>query len=364
MQGIRTGCNPAFVLNEPELEMLPRGERNIFRTAITSQGIKGGHIEKVAYVFYPYDASGDSLFSSERQLRERLPTYFNRYLLGNKERLKARPRVTKWWELSEKRPGLRSSLVLFASKYFAAPGGIALNTTSDTSLVLQGFGWVPKGSLAERFASYKSQRPDELALSYLTVLNSSAFFDEIEKYSPPVQGGQRDMSPRFMQHVPLPLLDQILSKSDRQILARYASAHYLMSLSARAKSPTRDEVEELIEQCVFGRRRNIRARADRWPRWAGELINAGLQETSDAARVDLLVQMQKLARSGDLSEVDAVLKQVDVEGLAVVSLITLLRGTFAFSGHLRNWKDFRDRVSLEFGRRGMDREKMLAGLSE
>ena len=359
-QGIRTGCNPAFVLAESEVLALPRRERAHFQKAITSQGIRDGRIEKVVYVFYPYDAVGNSLFSSERRLRDQLPTYFARFLLAHKELLKSRARVTKWWELSEKRPGLRSSLVLFASKYFANSGGIALNTTTDTSLVLQGFGWVPIGPLAERFASYSSGNPDELALSYLTVLNSSAFFSEIEKYSPPVRGGQRDMSPRFLKHVPLPLLDQTLSNSERQQLARYAAAHYLRTLDLNAKSPTFDEVEELIERVVF--RRPEHPGGQMLPPWASEVMEAGMQETGDLARINLLVQMQKLARSGDVSEVDTVLSQVNVQNLSEISLITLLRGTFAFSGRLHNWKTFRDRVRREFEQRGVDQEKVLVGL--
>jgi adenine-specific DNA-methyltransferase len=365
MQGIRTGCNPAFVLTESALQALPRSERRFFQTAITSQGIKNGRIENVVYVFYPYDAAGDSAFSSERQLRDRIPTYFSRNLLGHKEDLKARPRVTKWWELSEKRPGLRSSLVLFASKYFAQSGGIALNTTLDTSLVLQGFGWIPKGPLVERFASYDRQNPDELALSYLTVLNSAVFFNEVQKHSPPVQGGQRDMSPRFMHHVPLPLLDQILSESERQRLACYASAYYLGRPSLIIEPPTNDEVETLIERIVFRHQQPSQVSAgQQFPPWAHDMINAGLQEVEDIVRVNLLSQMQRLARSGDVSQIDAVLDQVDVHRLSQLSLVTLLRGTFAFRSRLHNWSNFCDRVNQEFDRRSIDRKKVLAGLLE
>jgi hypothetical protein len=98
------------------------------------------------------------------------------------------------------------------------------------------------------------------------------------------------------------------------------------------------------------------------PPWAGEVINAGMQEPGDAARVNMIAQMQEIARSGDVSQIDDVLDHVDVQALHEISLITLLRGTYSFSSRLQNWSAFRDRVGVELDRRGLDRDKILAGL--
>ncbi|HWK96950.1 MAG TPA: N-6 DNA methylase [Pseudolabrys sp.] len=363
MQGIRTGCNPAFVLSEGDLQVLPRGERAFFRSAITSQGIKNGRVESVVFVFYPYDSDGNEVFLTERQLKDRLPTYYSKFLLHHKLELKSRPRVTKWWTLSEKRPGLKNSNVLFASKYFASAGGIALNAKTGTSLILQGFGWVPQRQLSELVSSYGDARPNEITLAYLAVLNSEAFFSRIARYSPPVRGGQRDMSPRFLANVPLPLLTDVLQKSEIGDLAHYASVRYLSSRSAKLGLLSVDAAEGLIGQRVFGDRPRIHLPiAEGLPAWANEIVKAGLEDPGNAARVNLLVHMQRIARSHDLSEVDAVLERIDVRSLSQMSLITFLRGTFSFSGRLRSWKGFRDRVGQEFDRRGMDRNKILTGL--
>ena len=168
-----------------------------------------------------------------------------------------------------------------------------------------------------------------------------------------------------MSRVPLPLLDEVLSKSDLQKLARYAGAYHLRLASSKAKLPTSDELETLIERSVFRRQQRSEVSVDqRLPPWANDIVRAGLREVGDTVRVNLLSQMQKLARSGDVSQIDFVLDQVDVQYLSQLSLITLLRGTFAFKSRLQNWENFRDRVTEEFDRRAIDRRKVLAGLLE
>lgn len=359
MQGVRSGCNAAFVLDEAKFTRLPRAERRYFRRAITSKCISTGRVVGYVYIFYPYDKD-KPVFDSERQLRARMPSYFSRFLLPHRDVLKARPRVgSRWWELSEKRPGMREAGIVFASKYFAGPGGVALDLDGE-SLVLQGYGWIAQGDVGARIRKEADRDRRQLSFAYLAVLNSQAFFDVLASYSPPVRGGQRDMSPRFVNGAPLPNL----TTGDPALVAKlaaYARARYLKS--TRGVVLSFEEAEGLIGSLFHRRPDPPRAgRQAQLPKWIGALIAAGTDAPSRESRVQLLVQIQSVARTGNTAEIDIVLDRLDVSNLAEISLITLLRGTFAFSDKLANWGNFRDRVSREFARRGIDRKKVLAGL--
>jgi adenine-specific DNA-methyltransferase len=360
MQGIRTGSNPAFVLSDEELHGLPRSERQFFRKVATSKGIVDGRVTHHMFVFYPYEA-GASAFKTAREVKDRLPTYFNRYLLPHRERLQSRPRVgDRWWELSERRPRLEKGGVVFVSKYFAGPGGVALDL-EGASLVLQGYGWIPVGRAEGQITLGDREVPD-ITAAYLALLNSREFFAALSDYSPPVAGGQRDMSPRFLQSVPIPDLTQPMHHREVQILARHARSWYLGDAPARGLTTHYAEaaVSRLLD---VGAAREGREARDRLPDWIDPLLEGGMDGSSGESRVELLTTMQKLAQRGDVDEIDLVLGVVDVAELAEISLITLLRGTFAFSNMLPNWEAFRERVRAEFERRGINTRKVLAGLN-
>lgn len=365
MQGIRTGCNPAFVRTELEFSRLPAQERVFFRRAITSRGIFEGRVRDYAYVFYPYRDGRESIISTENELRKFLPVYFEQYLFPYELKLKQRPRIGgRWWELSEKRPHLAQGGTVFVCKYFAEAGGIAVDK-EGLSLVLQGFGWVPLGSMAKQLKRVDNNITPDATAAYLALLNSHAFFGIVGEYSPPVAGGQKDMSPRYINSVPLPDLTLPMHKAARATLAEYARDRYLQEPS-RARHIEPNLVEEIVRSIFdvsFGKpARPARAAPMELPSWVRPLTEGRMEGPSDESRVEILMTMQGLARGDDVSEIDTVLEHVDVTGLAEISLITLLRGTFAFHSRLRSWHGFRDRVGAEFLRRGINVDKVLAGL--
>ena len=61
-----------------------------------------------------------------------------------------------------------------------SPGGFTIDRTGRCT-VLQGFGWLPKGELAEEMSPCAGEGVGELTAAYLAVLNSRAFFDEVAR---------------------------------------------------------------------------------------------------------------------------------------------------------------------------------------
>ena len=182
-----------FVRTVDEVRSLPSQERAVFLPAITTGGIANGRIERRVLVFYPYKGN-TSLFESEEELKNRLPNFYRRVLLPNRDELIGRVRVgQKWWELSEKRSTLLNERPVFVTKYWASVGGVALHTQG--SLLLQAYGWVPTGRLEPHLHSTGEAELPDITAAYLAILNSRTFFDLVAEHAPPAAGGQRDMSP-------------------------------------------------------------------------------------------------------------------------------------------------------------------------
>lgn len=106
-QGVQTGRNPALVLTREEWRRLPEQERKYFRQATMSDSIKNGRIVRPYYIFFPHQPSGP-VFGSEKQLRQAVPDFYERYLAPNKDALMNRATIvrskrTDWWGLMEPR---------------------------------------------------------------------------------------------------------------------------------------------------------------------------------------------------------------------------------------------------------------------
>jgi methylase of polypeptide subunit release factors len=216
-QGLRTGANDVFVLAADELRRLPVRERPFFRALAGSKTIQEGRIEKSQYVFYPYEEGGTKL-QSEEELQERLRFYYDRYLKPNRLRLQARTQFSgSWWELD--RPRLlpwQFRQPKLVSAYFGRPGKFALDESGEF-VVGQGFAWLFKlpaagPSLPVDVSPLASD--DEVAdvdgltrqvgPCYLAVFNSRCFEALLAHFAPRVQGGQFDLSPRFVHQIPIP----------------------------------------------------------------------------------------------------------------------------------------------------------------
>jgi methylase of polypeptide subunit release factors len=217
-QGIRTGFKQAFVLSLDKLESLPKKERRYFRPVASNSTIHDGRISRDEFVFYPYGQEG-LLLSSETEVRAILPKYFADYLEPQKEKLRGRSslRDRQWWELSEPRlswQGVGQSKIV--STYFGDRGSFAFDTDGSAA-VLQGFGWLWRKAGDDEGAAEAHESEEAIGFSetllpwaYLCLLNSGVFENLLESSCPRVQGGQFDLSPRFVNRIFLPNLSNDL----------------------------------------------------------------------------------------------------------------------------------------------------------
>ena len=195
-QGIRTGANPAFLLESHEWKELPKQESQYFRPAVVNKSIKYGFLKSDTFVFYPY---GDCTIASEIELREKLPYYYANYLLPNKNRLLSRPRVkiVKWWELSEHRAWQEKPESKIVSTYFGNAGSFAWDDEGNYAVV-QGFGWILKKAIRNK------THLKRISLAYLAIINSPFFSELLSAVSNNVSGGQWDLSKRFISNISIP----------------------------------------------------------------------------------------------------------------------------------------------------------------
>jgi adenine-specific DNA-methyltransferase len=204
-QGIRTGNNEVFVLGSEELHSLPKNERRFFRPLAGNKTIRRGQLTDSEYVFYPYSPDSGMSLATEEQLRKAVPTYFRERLLPTKKELTSRARVTEkmWWRLSEPRAWQFEREPKLVSSYFGGSGKFALDETGDF-VVGQGYAWVLKAAVEKRGRGKILDAWRESALCYLALLNSRTFEALLSYYSYHVMGGQLDLSPRFVNRIPIP----------------------------------------------------------------------------------------------------------------------------------------------------------------
>ena len=214
-QGIRTGYNPAFVLSSKDLESLPGKEKTYFRPIASNSTIRDGVVSPDEYVFYPYDASGETIVL-EKDLVKKVPRYYGQWLEPNREQLASRKKIKpgRWWLLQWPRSWQMSKRPKLVSTYFGDRGSFAFDD-DGSFVVLQGHGWLWKESpiedteeLAEEDVIDFVDTP--LPWAYLCLLNSGIFEDLLESSCPRVQGGQFDLSPRFVNRLYLPDLSNDL----------------------------------------------------------------------------------------------------------------------------------------------------------
>ncbi len=231
-QGVRTGFNAAFLLKTDVVNQLPKKERRWFKPAAINDSIIDGELLDLFSVFYPYSNDGLSL-NTEADLAQAVPTYSTHYLIPNKERLAnraghIRANRSDWWGLSERRATWsldRSPRII--SKYFGGPGGFALDLNANW-IVVQGFAWFPKWDTDITDRTMEAVLSTEHILSaYSAIFNSRSFHKLMSHFSPHVAGGQFDLSPRYVNAIPLP---------DLQSLATGVQSGRLISLLAELGS--------------------------------------------------------------------------------------------------------------------------------
>jgi hypothetical protein len=246
-QGVLTGYNRAFVLSLQELESLPKRERSFFRPIASNSTIYDGVISPAEFVFYPYDSNSPTI-TTEEELMGRVPRYRARWLEPNRDALISRQHVHfgQWWLLDRPRSWQMVGTPKLVSTYFGDRGSFAFDD-DGSFVVVQGYGWLWKGSPGGSLVNV--QGPDFLETllpwAYLCLLNSSVFENLLQGTCPRVQGGQFNLSSRFVNRVYLPDLaneSQVtgdlveeLARLGRQIHAgRMPDASQIEEAAARA----------------------------------------------------------------------------------------------------------------------------------
>lgn len=202
-QGVLTGANRVFVLRKSLVDDLPESERTWFRPAITKGAIEDGKINVRDLVFYPYGRQGLAI-RTEGELKKVLPRYFAQHLEPARVALTERKSLLRrshapWWSLSERRAWALDPQPRIVSKYFGGPGAFAMDWQARY-IVVQGYAWFAKWTSQEKFEVH-----DFLA-GYFTVMNSKWFGRLLEIFAPQVQGGQFNLSRRYVKDIPVPHL--------------------------------------------------------------------------------------------------------------------------------------------------------------
>ena len=227
MQGALTGNNKAFIISTDEYAALLEPQREYFRPALGSSTIEQGRTLLAEYVFYPYGPKG-LLVKTEAELKKLMSGIFATKLWQFKPALAARSRVDgQWWKLAEERAWLRTAAPKLVSAYFGDSGSFAYDDEGEF-VVLQGYGWLWRSSDPVGRMEVPSDVAGETAevvdvafhdsllpWAYLALLNSGPFECVLECVCPRVQGGQFNLSKRFVDKALLPdLSDESRVRSD------------------------------------------------------------------------------------------------------------------------------------------------------
>lgn len=211
-QGARTGDKRTFILDRSEWMGLPKRERKYFRPAVLNASIRDGVLCDDFYAFYPY---GEMRIPSERELKEVVPRYFEKWLSVRRDLLTARADLSagKWWEHARSRKWQEVSEPKIVSTYFGGQGSFSWDARGDF-VVVQGFAWLPKGK------RHADERAIQTAHAYTALLNSGLVAQLLAALSNHVAGGQWDLSPRFLNEMPLPNLFRF--ESNESLVGRLA----------------------------------------------------------------------------------------------------------------------------------------------
>ena len=196
-RGIETGNNSAFILSKTELKKLPEKEQAYFRPVAGSSTIEDGRILQNVFVFFPYGKRG-LLFDDEDKLRSKVPYFYEERLKPAKDSLCKRPCSAHkpWWALSRERLWQRDKTPKLLSKTFGQEGSFAYDDKGEY-VVFRGHCWLWRGQS-------DSFHDGPLPWAYLALLNSTLFGLLLSAFCPRVQGGQFDLSKRYLDRVFLP----------------------------------------------------------------------------------------------------------------------------------------------------------------
>jgi adenine-specific DNA-methyltransferase len=225
-QGALTGLNAAFIITAETYQSYKSSERVLFRPVAATSTIRNGKLAGKSYVFFPYSSAGLRLIT-EDEVKKAVPTFYRELLRPNKEELLARASIppTTWWRLTREREWQREPSPKLVSAYFGQRGSFAYDDCGQY-VVTQGYAWQWKrepsdalevedpadlGAAASPPVSFY-QSP--LPLAYLSLLNSEVFERFLSFVCPIMQGGQLNLSARYVSKVHIPDLSSEASTKD------------------------------------------------------------------------------------------------------------------------------------------------------
>ncbi|MBJ2176481.1 SAM-dependent DNA methyltransferase [Aureibaculum sp. A20] len=190
--GIRQGAKDVFKLSIEEYNSLPENEKKYFRPVIDNKAINKGSLSLNNYIWFPYDKNG-MLFSSEEELIEKAPIFYNSNLKPKEEILKKRASISYWWGLT--RPGnwqFEKSQKLI-SKEFGGIDSFALDK-EGSFVVERGNVWIPKKDFNQ-----------ENYYFYLALFSSSFYNSLLSIYSKQLAGGDwYILGKKHTKDIPIP----------------------------------------------------------------------------------------------------------------------------------------------------------------
>src|SRR5947209_8072856 len=198
--GSRSGNIRAFLIEKEFWRGLPKSEQSYFRPAVVNETLRAGYLHDSQFVFYPYGAYS---INSESELSKKLPTFYQYFRKYKNELLSRLSKAHKkrWWEMSESRNWQHKVEPKLVSVSFGNAGSFGWDSTGRF-VVVGGFAWLPKYSLVGSDGVFSSQ----IALAYLAILNSPIMSELLSATSKRVQGGQWDLSNKFVKNIAIPNL--------------------------------------------------------------------------------------------------------------------------------------------------------------
>lgn len=204
-QGIKTGFNEAFLLFDNQLRALPASEQQYFRRVAGGEDIWEGSLHSQRYMFY-----APGRFQTKKELLDELPV-FGKELVRHEPALRRRRSnldTRRWWEPVRPRKDLAERMPRILTKMFGGPNMSAPDFAGDY-LPLQAFAWMPNWPAL----GIGSGLEEATLWWYCRVLNSRIFFLLRRDIAAALTaGGQLDVSPKYVNDVPLPLpkLDDLI----------------------------------------------------------------------------------------------------------------------------------------------------------
>jgi hypothetical protein len=176
-----------------------------------SDSIQNARFKKPYRVFFPHLPTGP-MFANEEEVRRAVPTYFEKYLAPNRDRLARRASILRsrrfdWWGLMHSRDWAFDKTPRILSKFFTAEGGFAADYNAEY-LPVMGHIWRPKTPLIDHDET-RSLSMLEIIAAYTALFNSSVFVKLLSIYAPHVAGGQYDVSSRHVAPIPIPNLREL-----------------------------------------------------------------------------------------------------------------------------------------------------------